>query len=74
MVYALHHILDDLFRGVPDTEVLAELGVEGFEEGLIEVGDGFVFAEGVEECGLDAVEGFARKIEDLLELEGVEGS
>jgi hypothetical protein len=45
MVDALDHVADDFFRGIPDAEVLAEFGVEGFEEGLVKVGDGFFFTE-----------------------------
>jgi hypothetical protein len=74
MVNAGNHILDDFFGGVPDAEVLAELGIEGFKKGLVEVGDGLVFAEGIEECGLNAVEGFSCQIENFLELDGVECS
>ena len=44
---------------------LRSCGVEGFEERLVEVGDGVFFAEGIEEGGLDAVEGFAGEVEDL---------
>ena len=69
LVNALDHIFDDFFGGVPDTEVFAELGIECFEKRLVEIGDGFVFAEGVEECGLNAVEGFPCEREDLLELD-----
>ena len=46
--------------------------VEGFEEGLVEVGDGFFALEDVKETGLDAVEGFAGELEDFGELDGVE--
>jgi hypothetical protein len=71
MVNAGNHILDDLFGGVPDAEILAELRIEGFKKWLVEVGDGFVFAEGIEKGGLDAVESFTGEIEHLLELDGV---
>jgi hypothetical protein len=74
MVNAGHHILDDFFGGVPDAEVFAELWIESFEKWLVEVGDGFVFAEGIEKSGLNAVEGFTGEIEYLLELDGVECS
>jgi len=60
--------------GYPDAEVLAKLGVESFEEGLVEVGDRFFFAESIEEGGLDAVKGFSGKVEDFLKLDGVQGS
>ncbi len=57
MVDALDHVADDFARGVPDAELLAELRVEGFEEGLVEVIDGVFVVEGGEEGRLDAVEG-----------------
>ena len=66
VVDALDHILDDFARGVPDAELLAELGVEGFEEGLVEVGDGFFALEDVKEVGLDAVEGFAGELKNSV--------
>ncbi len=72
MVDALDHVLDDFTRGVPDAELLAQLRVEGFEEGLVEVGDGFLALEDVEETALDAVECFAGELEYLRELDGVE--
>jgi len=74
LVNALDHVFDDLPGGVPDTEVFAELGIECFEKRLVEVGNCFVFAEGVEECGLDAVERFSGEVENLLELCGVESA
>ncbi len=39
-VHPGHHVLHDLRRGVPDAQVLAEFGVVGFQEGLIEILDG----------------------------------
>ena len=72
MVNTLDHVADDLAWGVPDTELLAELGVEGFEEGLIKVVDGVGFVESSKEAGLDTVEGVGGMIEDLDDLDGVE--
>src|ERR1019366_6230242 len=72
MIDALDHVFDDLFWCVPDAEVPAKLGIERFKERFVEVGNGLIFAEGIEEGGLDAVEGFSSKIEDFLELDGVE--
>ena len=60
------------FGRVPDAKVLAKSGIEGFKEGLVEVGNGFIFTEGIEEGGLDAVERFASEVEYLLELDGIE--
>jgi hypothetical protein len=71
---ALDHVFDDWLGRVPDAEVFAELGIEGFKKGLVEVGDGLVFAECIEEGGLDAVEGFSGEMEDLLKLDGVESA
>ena len=51
VVDALDHVGDDLSGGVPDAEVLAELGVEGFEERLVEVLDCVGLAEVGEEGG-----------------------
>jgi hypothetical protein len=74
MVNAGDHILDDFFGCVPDAEVLTQLGIEGFKEGLVEVSNGFVFAKSCEKSGLNAVEGFSGEIEHLLELDGVESA
>ena len=74
MVDAFDHVVDDFFGGVPDAEFLAQVGVEGFEEGLVEVGDRFFFAEDFEECGLHAVESFSGEIENLLKLDGIQRS
>src|SRR5450755_4889110 len=74
MIDALDHVAHDFFRGVPDAEVLAQLGIEGFEEGLVKVGDGFFFAKDFEEGGLQAVEGFSGEIENFLKLDGIQGA
>jgi hypothetical protein len=71
MVNASNHILDDFFRGIPDAEILAELGIEGFKEWLVEVGDCIIFTKSIEEGGLHAIEGFTGEIENFLQLEGV---
>ena len=44
------HVPHDLSRCVPDAELLAEVGVEGLQEGLVEVGDGLSLAEAVEKA------------------------
>ena len=74
MIDALDHVADDFFGGVPDAKFLAQLGVEGFKEGLVEVGNRFVFAEGFEEGRLNAVEGFSGEVENLLKLDGIQRS
>ena len=72
MVDALDHIIDNFLGRVPDAKIFAKLGIEGFEKGLVEVGNGLVFAECVEEGWLDAIERFSSEIENLLKLDGVE--
>ncbi len=58
MIDALDHVADDFARGVPNAKLLAEFGVEGLEERLVEILHRLFFTEGGEEVGLDAVEGF----------------
>ncbi len=72
MVDALDHVADDFPRGVPDAEFLAQLGIEGFEEGLIKVLDGVFLTEGCEEVRLNPVEGVGAVIEDFGDLYGVQ--
>ena len=72
MIDALHHVADDFARGVPDAEFLAQLGIEGFKEGLVEVLDGVFLAEGCEEVALNAVEGVGGVVEDFGDLDGVQ--
>ena len=72
MIDALDHVLNDLFGRVPDAKVLAELGIEGFKEWLVKVGDGFVFTEGFKKGRLNAVEGLAGEVENLLKLDGIQ--
>jgi hypothetical protein len=66
MIDALDHVSDDFFGGVPDAKILAQFGIEGFEEGLVEICDRFFFAEDFKERGLNAVEGFSGEVEDFL--------
>ncbi len=74
MIDALNHVADDFARGVPDPEFLAQLWIEGFKEGLVEVLDGVFLTEGCEEVALDAVEGVGGVVEDLGDLDGVQRS
>jgi hypothetical protein len=69
LVNALDHVLHDLFRRVPDAKVLPELRIKCFKEGLVEICDGFIFAEGIEKGRLYAVEGFTGEIKDFLQME-----
>ena len=70
---ALDHVADDLAGGVPDAEVLAELGVESFEEGLVEVLDCIGLRKLREKGGAVAAgEGVAGEVEHFGELRGVE--
>ena len=58
-------------RRVPDAKLLAEVWVEGFEEGLVEVRDGLSLVEAVEEgVAVYAVEGRGRPVEHLDEVQG----
>ena len=38
-VHTGDHVADDFHRRVPDTQLLAQVGIEGFQERLVEVGD-----------------------------------
>ena len=74
-VDAGYHVSDDLGGGVPDAELLAEDGVEGLQEGLVEVGDGRALAEPVEEgAAVDAVEGGGGPVQHLDQAQGLEPS
>ena len=73
------HVAHDLVWGVPDAELLAEPGIEGFEKRFVEVGHRLAAGSGggharVEagEKGLlvDPVEGGGGPVEDLDEAEG----
>ena len=69
------HVSDDLGGGVPDAELLAEGGVEGLQEGLVEVWDGLALAEPVEEGdAVDAVEGGCGPVQHLDQAQGLEAS
>jgi hypothetical protein len=70
---AADHVADDLRRGVPDAEVLAQLGIELGEEGLVEVLDGIAHVVTGEEGGaVHAGEAFLGPIEDFLQIEGAD--
>ena len=72
-VHAGDHVFHDLGRGVPDAELLAQLGVELGEEGLVEVLDGFAEGEALEEGGaLDAGERGLGPVEHFLQPEMAE--
>jgi hypothetical protein len=71
VINALDHIADDFSRGIPNAELLAQLGIEGFEEGLIEVLDGIFLTERCEEVSLDTVEGVSGVVKDFGDLDGV---
>jgi len=74
MIDALDHVVDDLAWRVPDAQLLAELWVEGFKEGLVEVVDSIFFSERCEEDGLDAVERVASEVEYFGQRGGVEAA
>ena len=48
-VHAGDHVAHHLGGRVPDAKLLAQGGVEGLQEGLVEVGHGLTLAEAVEE-------------------------
>ena len=50
-IHAGDHVFHDLRRGVPDAELLAQLGVELGEEGLVEILHGFAESEALVEGG-----------------------
>ena len=72
LIYALHHVLHDLFRCVPDAELPAEFRIKRFEKRFVEVGYGFIFAEDLKESWLDAVQCFAGEIQYFLNLDGID--
>ena len=72
MVNALDHVPNDFFWGIPDTKFLAKVRVESFKERLVEVGNRFVFTEGFKKGRLNAVEGLAGEVENLLKLDGIQ--
>jgi hypothetical protein len=74
VVDALDHVADDFAGSVPDAKLLAELGVEGFEERLVEVVDGIFLVEGSEEARLHAVEGVGGVVEHLNDLDRIESA
>jgi hypothetical protein len=50
------HVFDDFDGCVPDAEFFAQFVVEGFEEWLVEILDGFLLLEtGEEFCAIHAV-------------------
>ena len=65
-VHAGDLVLDDFGRGVPDAELLAEFGVEGFEERFVEILHGVGFEELLEEGrAVHAVQGSGGPVEEL---------
>ena len=69
------HVADHLGGGVPDAKLLAEIGVEGFEEGLVEVGHRLALVEAFEE-GLTvyAVKGRRGPVQHLDKAEGAQAA
>ena len=69
------HVAHHLGGGVPDAKLLAEGGVEGLQEGLVEVWDGLALAEPVEEgVAVDAVQGSGGPVQHLDESQGLEAT
>ena len=68
-IHARHHVLHHLDRRVPDTQVLAQFGIECLQERLVEVLYGVAFFEVSEErSAINAVQRRARPIEDLRQV------
>ena len=69
LIDAADHVLHDLRRRVPDAELLAQFGVELFEERLVEILHRFGVVEPREERGpIDAVQHVARPVQHFFEL------
>ena len=49
LVHAGDHVADHFRRRVPDAQLLAQVGIEGFQERLVEVRHRFAFVEAGEE-------------------------
>ena len=65
-VHAFDLVADDLLGGVPDAEFLAQFGIEGVQEGFVEVLDGVPLVEGPEELGaVHAIQGGGGPVEDF---------
>lgn len=63
LVDPLNHETDDFRRGIPNSELLAQLGIELSQEGLIEVLNRLTGIEGREErLSIDAVERTSRPL------------
>ena len=63
-VHASDHVADHLRRRVPDAQLLTQLGVEGFQKRLIEVGHGLAFGEAGEKHGpVNPIEGGGRPVQ-----------
>ena len=74
-VHAGHHVANHLRRRVPDTELLAQVRVEGFEEGLVEVRNCLAFVEaGEERLAVHPVERRRRPVQHLDQAERLEPS
>ena len=70
-VHPRDHVADDLVRGVPDPELLAEVRIEGSEERLVEVRNRLPFPEtGEERRPVHTVERGGSPIEHFDETEG----
>ena len=68
-VHALHHVPRDRAGGEPHAQLLAHLGIEGGQEGLVEILDGLALLEFAEEGSLvDPVERPRRRVEEVAQV------
>ena len=75
LVHAGDHVADNFRRRVPDTELLAQFGIKGFQERLVEIRDRLAFVETREKrLSFDAVKRGGRPVEDLHEAERLQSS
>ena len=74
-VHAGDHVADDFGGGVPDAKLLAQGGIEGLKEGLVEVGHGLALVEPGEEGGpVHTVEGRGGPVQHLDQPQGLQPS
>ena len=70
-VHPLDHVVHHLRRRVPDAQLLAEIGIEGLKERLVEVLNRVLFAEHLEESlVVDPAERRRRPVDNLDEFGG----
>ena len=72
-VHTFDLVADDLLGGVPDSEFLAQFGIERVQEGLVEVLDGMALVEGLEELSaVHAIQGGGGPVENFDQAQRTE--